>query len=191
MINWQITRFIFLHLYLKEKKSLWKFSRCSVTKKCPTLCNPMGCKTPGFPVHHYQSEFAKLMSIVSMTPPNHLIFCCPLLFLPSIFPSIRVWKRVSSSHQVAKILEFQLQHQSFPMNIQGWFPLGWTGLISLQSKESSPAPKSESINPLVFNLLWKLRDLGKKKHSHSVSVWLCPSHPRPQLWLNSQRRLMR
>ena len=51
----------------------------------------------------------------------------------------------------------------FPMNIQDWFPLGWTGLISLQSKESSPAPQSESINPLVFNLLWKLRDLGKKK----------------------------
>ena len=41
---------------------------------------------------------------------------------------------VSSSHQVAKVLELQLQHQSFPVNIQGWFPLGLTGLISLQSK---------------------------------------------------------
>ena len=44
--------------------------------------------------------------------PSHLILCCPLL-LPSIFPSIRVFFRVSSSHQVAKVLEFQLQHQSF------------------------------------------------------------------------------
>ena len=48
------------------------------------------------------------MSIESVMPSNHLILCCPLLLLPSIFPSIRV-----SSHQVAKVLEFQLQHQSF------------------------------------------------------------------------------
>ena len=58
------------------------------------------------------------------------ILCHPLLLLPSVFPSIRV----SSSHQVAKVLKFQLQHQSvFPMKTQDWFPLGWTGWISLQS----------------------------------------------------------
>ena len=55
----------------------------------------------------------KPMSIESVMPSNHLILCCPLLLLPSIFPSIRVFKWVSSSHQVAKVLEFQLQHQSF------------------------------------------------------------------------------
>ena len=54
----------------------------------------------------------KLMFIESVMPPNHLICCCPLL-LPSIFPSIGVFSNVSSSHQVAKVLEFQLQHQSF------------------------------------------------------------------------------
>ena len=68
----------------------------------------------------------KLMSIELMMPSNHLILCHPLLLLPSIFPSIRV-----SLHQVAKVLELQLQHQCLPMNIQGWFPLGMTGLISL------------------------------------------------------------
>ena len=52
----------------------------------------------------------KLMSVESVMPPNHLILCRPLLLLPSIFPSI---KGVTSSHQVAKALEFQLQHQSF------------------------------------------------------------------------------
>ena len=46
-------------------------------------------------------------------PSNSLILCCPLLLLPSIFPSIRVFSSVSSSHQMAKVLEFQLQHQSF------------------------------------------------------------------------------
>ena len=51
----------------------------------------------------------KPMSIESVMPSNHLIHCRPLLLLPSVLPSIRV----SSSHQVAKVLEFQLQHQSF------------------------------------------------------------------------------
>ena len=56
----------------------------------------------------------KLMSIESVMPSNHLILCHPLLLLPSIFPNIRVFfKWVSSWNQVAKILEFQLQHQSF------------------------------------------------------------------------------
>ena len=55
----------------------------------------------------------KLMSIESVMPSNHLILCGPLLFPPSIFPSIRVFSRVSCLHQVAKVLEFQLQYQSF------------------------------------------------------------------------------
>ena len=52
----------------------------------------------------------KLMCIESVMPSNHLLLCSPLLFLPSIFPSIRVFKWVSYSHEVAKVLEFQLQH---------------------------------------------------------------------------------
>ena len=56
----------------------------------------------------------KLMSIESVMPSNHIILCHPLLLLLSIHPSIRVFSKwVSSSHQVAKVLEFQLQHQSF------------------------------------------------------------------------------
>ena len=56
----------------------------------------------------------KLMSITSVMPSNHLILCRPLLLQPSIFPSVRVFSNwVSSLNQVAKVLEFQLQHQSF------------------------------------------------------------------------------
>ena len=55
----------------------------------------------------------KLMSIESVMPFSHFILCHPLPLLPSILPNIRVFKWVSSSHQMAKVLEFQLQHQSF------------------------------------------------------------------------------
>ena len=51
----------------------------------------MDCRTPGFPVLHYFPDLLKLMSIESVMPSNHLILCCPLLLLPSIFPSIRVF----------------------------------------------------------------------------------------------------
>ena len=73
----------------------------------------------------------KLMSIEWVIPSNHLILCCPLLFLPSAFPGIRVfsselalcirWKRIGASVSV------------LPMDIQGRFPLGWTGLLFFQS----------------------------------------------------------
>ena len=55
----------------------------------------------------------KLMSIELVMPSNHLVLCRPVPLLPPIFPSISLFKWVSSSHEVAKVLEFQLQHQSF------------------------------------------------------------------------------
>ena len=63
---------------------------------CPTLCNPMNHSTPGLPVHHQLPEFTQIMSIESVMPSNHLILCRPLLLLPSIFPSIRVFSNESA-----------------------------------------------------------------------------------------------
>ena len=57
----------------------------------PTLYSPMDCSMPGFLSITNSQGLLKLMSIESMMPSNHLILCCPLLFLPSIFPSIRVF----------------------------------------------------------------------------------------------------
>ena len=51
---------------------------------------------PGFPVHHHYQSLLKLISIESVMPPNHLILCHPLLLLPSIFPSIRVFSNESA-----------------------------------------------------------------------------------------------
>ena len=67
----------------------------SVTQLCLTLCDPMDCSTPGFPVHHQLPELAQtLIHQVSM-PSNHFILCHPCLLLPSIFPSIRVFSKQS------------------------------------------------------------------------------------------------
>ena len=65
--------------------------KVKVAKLCLTLCDPMGCSTSGFPVLHYLPEFAQTLSIVLVMPSNYLILCHPLLLLPSIFPSIRVF----------------------------------------------------------------------------------------------------
>ena len=67
----------------------------SVAQSCPTLCNLMDCSTSGFPVHHQSRSLLKLMFIKSVMPSNHLILCLPLLLLPSIFPSIRVFSNES------------------------------------------------------------------------------------------------
>ena len=69
-----------------------------VTQSCPTLCDPMDCSTTGFLVHHQLPELAQFMSINSVMPSNHLILCLPLLLLPSIFPSIRVFSNESVLH---------------------------------------------------------------------------------------------
>ena len=75
----------------------------------------------------------KLMSIKSEMPSNHLILCRPLL-LPSIFPSIRVFSNESVLRIRWPNIGVSASASVLPMNIQGWFPLGWTGWISLQSK---------------------------------------------------------
>ena len=69
-----------------------------VTQSCPTLWDPMNCSTPGFPVLHDFLERFKLKSVDSVMPSNHLILCRPLLFLPSIFPGIRVFSSELALH---------------------------------------------------------------------------------------------
>ena len=74
-------------------------------------------------------------SIESVIPSSHLILCHPLLLLLTIFPSIRVFSNESVLHiRWPKYWSFSASASVLPMNIQDWFPLGLTGLISLQSK---------------------------------------------------------
>ena len=68
----------------------------SVAQSCPTLCDPMNCSSPGLPVHHQLPEFTQTHVIESVMPSSHPILCRPLLFLPPIPPSIRVFSNEST-----------------------------------------------------------------------------------------------
>ena len=99
----------------------------------------------------------KLMSIESVMPSNHLILCHPLLLLPSVFPSIRIFSNEWALHiRWPKYWNSPLS-SALLINIQGLFPLGLTGPIpccSRDSQKSSPAPQFKSINSSVFSLLY-------------------------------------
>ena len=79
----------------------------------------------------------KLISIESMMPPNHLILYSPLLLLLSIFPSIRDFSNELALLSGGQSVRVSASTSVLPMNIQEWFPSGWTDWISLQSKELS------------------------------------------------------
>ena len=109
---------------------------CLVAKPCLTLCNPMLCSTPGFPVHNQLPEFAQTQvhPVGDAIQPSHPLYC-PLLPLPSIFPSIRVFSKMSQFFaSVSQSTGASASASVLPVNIQDCFPLGWTGWISLQSK---------------------------------------------------------
>ena len=98
----------------------------SVTQSCPTFCDPMGCSTPGFPVHHQllmptQTHVHHIDDAIQQSHP-----LSTLVFNLSQHQGLFKW--VSSSHQVAKVLEFQLQHQSF----QWIFRIDWLYLLAVQ-----------------------------------------------------------
>ena len=78
--------------------SIFIDSCCSATKSCPTLCDPMDCSTPGFSFLQYSWSSFKLISIELVMLSNHLILCLPLLLLPSVFPSFRVFSNESAFH---------------------------------------------------------------------------------------------
>ena len=97
------------------------------------LCNPMNCNKPGFAVLHYLPEFAQTQVHWASIQSNHLILCHPLLLPCSVFPSIRVFSMSQFFASGGQSIGASASASAsiLPMNIQGWFPLGSTGLISL------------------------------------------------------------
>ena len=104
---------------------------CSVAQSCLTLCNPMDCSTPGFPVLQYLLEFAQTMSIESVMPSNHLILCLPFLLLPSIFPSIRVFSSFCIRWPEYQSFSFSISPSNEYFGLIS-FRLDWLDLLAVQ-----------------------------------------------------------
>ena len=106
----------------------------SVAQSCLTLCDPMNHSTPGLPIHHHLPEFIHTHVHESVMPSSHLILCRPLLLLPPIPSSIRVFSN-ESTLCMRWPKYWSLSFNFSPSNEHpDWSPLGWTGWISLQVK---------------------------------------------------------
>ena len=129
----------------------------SVAQSCPTLCNPMNCSMPGLPVHHQLPEFTQthVHRVSDAIQPSHPL-SSPSPPAPNPSQHQGLFQGVNSSHELAKVLEFQLWHHSFQRNPRA--DLLQNGLVGSpcsprDSQESSPTPQFKSINSLVLSLL--------------------------------------
>ena len=137
----------------------------SVTQSCPTLATA-ACQASLSITNSW--SLSKLMSIKWVMPSNHLILCCPFLLLPSIFPSIRVFSNESVLHIRWLNIGVSASASVLPINNPDWFPLKWTGWISLLS---SPTPQFKSINSTVLSFLYSptLKSIHDYWKNHSLN----------------------
>ena len=141
-----------------------------------SLWDPMDCSMSGFPVHHQLLELAQTHVHRVVMPSNHLILCHPLLLLPSIFPTSGSFPMSQFFISGGQRIGASAPASVLPMNIQDWFPLGWTGWISLQSKGLS---KVFSITTVQKHQFFSPQ-LTSWSNSH-IHTWLLE---KPQLWLD-------
>ena len=146
----------------------------SVTQSCPTLCDPMNRNTPGLPVHHHLLEFTQthVHWVSDAIQPSHpLSSPSPPAPNPSQHQGLFQW--VNSSHEVAKVLEFQLQYHFLQRNPRA--DLLQNGLVGSpcsprDSQKSSPTPQFKSINSSVLSLLHSptLTSIHDHRKNHSL-----------------------
>ena len=143
-----------------------------------TLCDPVDCSQASLSITNSWSLF-KLMSSESVMPSNHLILCHPLLPLPSIFPSIRVFSSESVLHiRWPKYWSFQLQDQAFQWIfrtdfLKDW--LVWYPFSPRDSQEPSPTPQFRNINSSVLSFLYSptltsIYDYWKKRNFDLMDI---------------------
>ena len=162
------------HLHLLPSKSTKSIQFSSVPQLCPTVCDPMDCSMTGLPVHHQLSEFTQthVHWVGDAIQPSHpLSSPSPPTFNLSQHQGLFQW--VSSLHQVAKVLEFQLQHQSLQWIFRT--DLLQDGLVGSpcsprNSQESSLPPQFKSINSLVLSFLYSptLKSIPDYWKNHSL-----------------------
>ena len=162
MYKWTTSVCLKLTQHCKLTISSVQFS-CSVV----SLCNPMDYSTPGFSSIINSRSLLKLMSIELVMPSNHLILCCSLHCLPSIFPNFRVFPTSQFFASGGQSIEASASASVIPMNIQGWFPIRLTGLISSLSKGLSRVYSSTTAWERQFFSPWSF--LWSNSHIHT---WL-------------------
>ena len=145
----------------------------SVGQPCPTLCDPMDYSTPGLPVHHQLLAFTKthVHWVGDAIQPSHPLLSPSPAFNPSQHQDLFRW--FGSSHEVVKILELQLQHQSFQWRFRTDFLydwLVWSPWSPRDSQESSPTPEFKSINSLALSFIYgtTLTSIHNYWKSHSL-----------------------
>ena len=129
----------------------------SVAQSCPTLCDPMNHSTPGLPVHHQLPEFTQLTSIKLVLPSSHLILGRPLLLLPLIPPSIRVFSNESTlCIRWPKYWSFSFSIGS-PNEYSGLISFG-IDLLAVQGtlKSFFPTPQFKNINSFIDFIFKKM-----------------------------------
>ena len=122
----------------------------SAAQSCPTVCDPMDCSTPSLPVHHQLLEFTQMQVhwlSDAIQPPQPLSSPSPPTF---DFASIRVFSSESVLHISGRSIGISASTSVLPMNIQDWYPLGWTGWISLQSKGLSSVFSNTTVQKHQF-----------------------------------------
>ena len=139
---------------------------CSVAESCLTLCYPMKSSTPGHPVHQQLPEFTQLMFIESVMPSNHLLLCHPLLLLPSIFPSIRVFSN-ESALRIRWPKYWSFSFSIIPSHEYSgliFFKMDWLDLLAVQETLKSLL-QHHSLKPSV---LWRAQAfLLSSSHIHT------------------------
>ena len=138
----------------KNKTEVSIHSVSSVTHSRLTLCSPMNCKPPGFPVHHQLPELAQTHDhgVGDSIQPSHPL-SSPFSSHLQPFPASESFQMSQLFPSESQSIGVSASASDLTMNIQDRFPLGWTGWISLQSRsqESSPAPQFKSINSLALS----------------------------------------
>ena len=148
---------------------------CSVTQLCPTLYVPMDCSMPGFPVHHQLLELLKFMSFELVMPSNHLILCHPLLLLPSIFPSIRVFSSKSAlGIRWPKYWSFSFSNS--PSNEYSGlisFRIDWLNLLAVQGTLKSLLQHHSTKASILWCTVVTLNKCGKNRGGgkSDMGVW--------------------
>ena len=122
----------------------------------------------------------KPMSIESVMPSHHLILCHPLLLPPSIFPASGSFQRNQFFTSGSQSIGVSASTSVLPMNIQDWFPLEWTGWISLSCYCKIILP----VESIHTGSIYKMRNVGYFKHEISDSTEQC-FHINDCVWLNN------